>query len=604
MNSSHADAKQALLLVAANDNLKKQIQELETQLKEARAFVEQTNELISVYELIHKQDKAIMDQQNVLIAARDEKIAALGRQEVKKPNCKPTRKGSEKRMLQTLVRLAEKLKANDLLTIYYTKKLEEWTELLNDENNDTYDVDGLEESSKEKPKAPAENLATAVVLSEEAAPPSDAPPSPESEKTAEEKEKEPEATEEAASTAEKNIYVFEPLNSELKAAAEENLIPKDVDGEATVMNDTPVPFADPQYAEAGTPPAGGDQDKAVDIFDEDLVLPYDTPETLSATDNEEMDMLAVEMEEAQSKPVEAGDSTTGCAHQDAAVQEEAEEPNPSTTRKANGEFEDGEDDWMELSDDDSVCDVSMAIDEEAADTEGEEQASSVHQEAPEKETADSQQVIPMVENKSQSAPPADADKVALDLLQAENAGVPAKIVEGQVSHVVSSDLELASLWDTHEEIETQSLALEVPAERAADAPSTLQSSNAEGAADVQNTEEDEEPEMVQPRKVLKRKSGALQQKGCPKKAKKSCKYSPGKTDTPQPRMKIDDEAPDAMGRPRAKKTVGRNKRLLDYPQFEVQRRKKNKQRSQREGINRRVKKLVCCQLCGFTITNL
>ncbi|XP_065346466.1 retinitis pigmentosa 1-like 1 protein [Cloeon dipterum] len=468
--------------------------------------------------------------------------------------------------------------------------------MLNDENNDTYDVDGLEESSKEKPncEAPAENLATAVVLSEEAAVPSDAPPSPASEKTAEEKEKEPEATEEAASTAKENIYVFEPLNMELTAAAEENLIPKNVDGEAAVMNDTPVSLADPQSAEAGTP-AGGDQDEAVDIFDEDLFLPYDTPETLSAT--EEMDMLAVEIMEAQMQ-------FKGCAHQDAVMREEADEPNPSTTGKANDKFEDGEDDWMEFSDDDSVCDVSMAIDEEAADAEGEEQELSVHQEAPEKETADSQQVIPMAENKSQSAPPADADKVALDLLQAENAGVPAKVVEDQVSHVVSSDFELASLWDTHEEIETHSLALEVPAERAADAPSTLQSSNAEEAAEVQNTEEDEEPEMVQPKKVLKRKLGALQQKGCPKKAKKSCKFSPGKTDTPQPMMKIDDEAPDAMGRPRPKKTVGRNKRLLDYPEFEVQRRKKNKQRSQRERINRRMKMLVGRQLCGFTVINL
>ncbi|CAB3381144.1 Hypothetical predicted protein [Cloeon dipterum] len=616
MNSSHAE--QALMLAVANDNLKKQMKELGTQLKEDQAFVEQTNKLISVYEVVHKQDKAIIEQQNVIIAARDEKIAALGRQEVKKPNCKPSRKGSEKRLLRTLVKLAEKLKANDLLTIYYTKKLEEWTALLNDGNNDTYDVDGLEERSEEKTncEAPAENLVTAVVMLEETAVPSDAPPSPASEKTAEETE--PGATEEAVSILEENIIEFEPLN-ELTAAAdptaEENLIPKDVDGEATVMNGTPVSVADAQSAEFG-----GNWNEAVDIFDEVLGMPYDTPETLSAADNDEVDMMEVEIAEAQSKPVQAGGSSTDCAHQDAAMQQEAEEPNPSTTGKSNDAFEDGEDDWMELSDDDSVCDVSLMIDEEAAATEGEDHELSVPQEAPEKETAetaDSQEVVPMVESQAEYetesqgelAPPADADKVAQDLLQVKNDVVPAKIVEDQVSHLISTDLDLASLWDTHEEIETQSLALEVPAERATDAPSTWQSSNAEEAAHVQNPEGDEEPEMVLPKKVLKRKSGALKQNGCPKKAKKSWKYSPGKTDTPQlssncSRMKIEYEAPDAMARPRLKKTLGRNKRLLDYPEFEVQRRKKNKQRSQREKIKRRMEMLVGSQLCGFTVTNL
>ncbi|CAB3381148.1 Hypothetical predicted protein [Cloeon dipterum] len=619
MNSSHAE--QALMLAVANDNLKKQIKELGTQLKEDQAFVEQTNKLISVYEVVHKQDKAIIEQQSVIIAARDEKIAALERQEVKKPNCKPSRKGSEKRLLRTLVKLAEKLKANDLLTIYYTKKLEEWTALLNDGNIDTYDVDGLEERSEEKTncEAPAENLVTAVVTLEETAVPSDAPPSPASEKTAEETG--PEATEEAVSILEENIIEFEPLN-ELTAAAdptaEENLIPKDVDGEATGMNGTPVSVADAQSAEVG-----GDWNEAVDIFDEVLGMPYDTPETLSAADNDEVDMLEVEMAEAQSKPVQAGGSATDCAHQDAAMQEEAEEPNPSSTGKANDEFEDGEDDWMELSDDDSVCDVSLMIDEEAAATEGEDHELSVPQEAPEKETvetADSQEVVPMVESQAESetesqgesAPPADAYKVAQDLLQAKNDVVPAKIVEDQVSCVVSTDLELASLWDTHEEIETQSLALEVPAERAAEAPSTLQSSNAEEAAHVQSPENAEEPEIVLPNKLLKRKSGALKQKGSPKKAKKSWKYSPGKTDTAQlssncSRMKtaafVEDEAPVAMAKFRPKKTL----RLIDYseegPEFEVQRRK-NKQRIQRERINRRMQMLVGRQFCGFTVTNL
>ncbi|XP_065331671.1 neurofilament heavy polypeptide-like [Cloeon dipterum] len=654
MHSSHRE--QVLLLKVANDKLEKQKKELSMLLKEAQAFKEHATKMISVYEVIHKQDESIIKQNNRIIAANDEKIAALEREEVKTPNT--AKKVSEKRMLRTLVKLAEKLKENDLLTIHYTKKLEGWTELLSDENNDSYDVDGLEESpgpknTKEEPnaEAPAENFVTAVVeeaeMAEESAVPSDAPPSPAREEnleTAEEPEPElPEATDEATSPVKENmnpVVVIEPLNMELTAApaltAEENLIPNDVAVEAIVMNDSPVSLADPQSAEVEAPPAGGAEneagEQAVAIRDGEQVLSHDTPETavetLSTEESEEMQ--GVEMVEAQSKPVQAGDSATGCAGDDAMQKEgcqtqeaeECEESKPSTAEKDDDEIADGEDDWihMELSDDDSVCDVSMKIDEETVGTEGEEQEMSVHQEEEKApvfetpETADSQQAIPIVEsqaepenkNQAESAPPAGAIKVAVDLLQAKNHMVTAKIVEdeieAEVSRLVSRNsnlAELASLWDSDKEMEKQkqtdssmlsvtrevSLALEMPPGRTADAPpSTSQSSNAEEAA-KEDEETEAEPEMVLPKKALKRKSSILKQEFTPEKPKTrviflgTWKYSPDKVDTPlEPiksqlstncsRMKItafvDDEAPDATARPRSKTTLLRNTSLPDY----------------------------------------
>ncbi|CAB3367909.1 Hypothetical predicted protein [Cloeon dipterum] len=652
MHPSHRE--QLHLLKAANDKLEKQKRELRTVLKETQAFKEHATKLISVYEVIHKQDESIIKQNNVIIAAKDEKIAALGQEEVKMPNT--DRKGSEKRMLQTLVKLAEKLKENDLLTIHYTKKLEGWTELLNNENNDSYDVDGLEESprprsTKEKTnslsEAPPENLVTAVVseaqMSDEAAVPSDAPPSPAREENLETAEETgPEATEEAIFTVKENmnpVVLIEPLNMELAAAApartsEENLISNDMAVEAMVMNDSPFSLADPQSAEVEAPPAGGAEneagEQAVAILNEEQGMSYDTPETaadtLSAEESEEMQ--GVEMVEVRPKPVHAGDSATGCAGDDAMQEEgcqtqKTEESKPSTTEQADDKSEDGEDDWihMELSDEDSVRDVSKKIDEEAAGTEGKDQEMRVYQEeekAHVKETpesADSQQVIPMVEsqaepenkNQVELAPPADVDEVAVDQLQAKNdvTAKTAKIVEDEIEAEVcrlvsrnSKLAEMASLWDSDKEIETQTQtdrsmlsvtsevtpALEMPPERTADAPSTSLSSNAEEAA-KEDGETEAEPEMVLPKKVLKRKSSILKQEFTPKSPKTKIiflgtwKYSPDKMDTLlEPiksqlspncsRMKItafvDKDAPDAMARPRSKRTLPKNMRLLDY----------------------------------------
>ncbi|CAB3378509.1 Hypothetical predicted protein [Cloeon dipterum] len=409
MHPSHTE--QVLMLKVANDELEKQIKEMTTQLKETVAFNEKATKLISVYEVVHKQDEMIINQGIVNIKAKDEKIAALESREVKVP--KPTRKGSGKRFLRTAVKLAEKLKEHDLLTIYYTKKLTEWTELLNDENIDIYDLDRLEETSgpsgaQEKPdlKAP-DNLVSAVVKES------------------------------------------------------------------------------PMSEEAGVPSSPASEDN---------------PETAEETD-------AVATEEAASQSAEV----RGVMQEEGCLPQETEEP------KGKADVEFGEDERMHLelsNDDDSVCNVIIKIDE------------GVHQET----EKPYEEVLPLVESQAEpenenQVVSATLAEVNLGLLEAKNDHETAKIVEDQVSCLISISrnsklAELASLWDSDEEIET----LKQLATRGV--TPTRESSNAEEAAEVQNPEETGgEPLMWQPKRVLKRKSDLVRQKDSPKKSSLSSRIT-------------------------------------------------------------------------------